>query len=530
MLTSTGGHTMTPTLSPNHTAQPMSNVETGQPILVQGYSTWTPDRIADWVLADKDISEIDGDFVLAMNRSGQDLLVSSFLAAMPYYYAVGKGGTLVHGDNVFEVARRAQIPWKWNERTALSLALYGHSLNEDTLCEGVWRILPAVKVQIRDGRRVLEHLKVRPFVWDGPGEEEGAFARLQRAFDGCLAQEQAVHLSLSAGYDSRLLLALCLDRGITPQVSVMGYADSTDVLVAQDLCKAVGLPLEVMELDADDYLRLGGQIANATSGVKTAINWHTYLYSQSKDFSEGIHLVGSNGEFARTFFFDKPALNPVTAVSPALGMNVYWFARLTRRRAKFSSRNPLLARSPLGPVDLSAQAHLSGHWSAKRTLPALDAFYAEQRVRHFIGAGLACYRTTGRPRSPFLDALWMRAVAATPRPVRQQSRFHANSTKALVPVLAGFKYNQLSNGRSGSAYHPFAALSRRPDVTDLLIESPHLNTWATRAERMAVLQDAQCNQDEERNLWLTLHFAGEALASATAVSASQPSQGAQQVG
>jgi hypothetical protein len=192
-------------------------------------------------------------------------------------------------------------------------------------------------------------------------------------------------------------------------------------------------------------------------------------------------------------------------------MKFYWAARLAKRYYKFSANNPLIRNSARGPIDLAFRAKVSEYWGATRFLPALDSFYAEQRVRHFIGGGLACYSAHGSPRSPFLDANWVRTAAELSRRHKQGNHFHSSSTAALYPRISHFNYNRLPDNSKGGSYSPFSELVKSSVVTELLIESKYLNQWTSRHDRIKILQDPNCNQEEERNFWMTLHFAGEVV-------------------
>lgn len=487
----------------------MGLTSTRENAFVHGYSPLDPEDLLEAIESGEDISKLSGDFVVVNPKKGY--AISSFLSALPYYYAVGLTGQLVFGANVFDVAKRAGLTWRWNERTIRSLGLYGHSINNDTLCDGVFRIPPASRVSTINGKVSIEALKVRQFSWDITDSTDNALVELKKAFDVCINDSDEVHLSLSSGYDSRLLLALCLSNSIAPKVSVMGNSDSTDVVIAKQICESVGIPLEVIKLDQNDYIKLGNKISKDTSGVKTACNWHTYIYGLGKDFSNGVHLVGSNGEFARSFFFDVRKLDFVSKRSPSLMMNLYWAARLAKRYYKFSAANPLIRKGVRAPIDLAFQAKLREHWGATQFLPALDAFYAEQRVRHFIGGGLACYSTHGSPRSPFLDANWIRAAAELARRHKQGNHFHSSSTAALYPRISQFNYNRLPDNTKGASYSPFSEVVKSSVLTELLIESKYLDRWTSRLDRIKILQDPNCNQEEERNFWMTLHFAGEVV-------------------
>lgn len=485
--------------------------------VMHGYSTLSAAEILKSVQAGDGIDTLPGDFVVCGGDEADRYLVSSFLSARPYYYAVTKQGRLVHGSNVYDVARDAGLSWAWNTRAIESLALFGHTVAADTLCHGVHRVPPASRVSVKNGRAVIDPLPARPFEWNRSDDIRPAYDCLVQVFNECVQGADKVKISLSAGYDSRLLFGLALHRGIKPHLSVMGFDDSTDVVVARNLANAVGLTLDVFQLKGDDYLSSGLEIAKATSGVKTAVNWHTYLYS-SKTREAGVpHLVGSNGEFARTFFFDYEKLVGVASHMPAGAVSLYWAARCARRAAKFSRANPFVAHRMATVRNVVRASAIEKRWGASDFLSGLDTFYAAQRVRHFIGGGLACYAAFGEPRSPFLDARWLRAIAFLGRRWKVGSAYHVEATRLLKPLLAEQPYNRLPQGGQGSSYHPFSALSKSDRLMELLVESPHLDQWASRQQRLVCLNDSACNQEEERNLWLTLHFAALAQAEESSV-------------
>lgn len=235
-------------------------------------------------------------------------------------------------------------------------------------------------------------------------------------------------------------------EALGPQLSVMGFDDSTDVVIARRLADGAGLPLDVFQLDGEDCLREGVAIAKATSGVKTAVNWNTYLYS-SKTGGAGVpHLVGSNGEFARTFFFDHQKMARPVAMLGSSAVPLYWAARCLRRAAKFSRFNPLLSGRLNVARRVLAAAPIDARWGAPNFLTGLDTFYSGQRVRHFIGGGLACYAAFGEPRSPFLDGRWLREVAALGRHWKMGGAYHVESTRRLQSWLIDHPYNQLPGG------------------------------------------------------------------------------------
>jgi hypothetical protein len=140
-------------------------------------------------------------------------------------------------------------------------------------------------------------------------------------------------------------------------------------------------------------------------------------------------------------------------------------------------------------------------------LACLDAFYATERVHHFIGSGLACYAQFGQPRSPFLDETWVKSIAMLRRHWKEENRYHLAAIGKLGPRLLDMPFNRDPDGGPMVTYSPFAALSRTPEVKDLLIDSPHLDFLIGRRERVRALHDRGADETALISLLLTMHFA-----------------------
>jgi asparagine synthase (glutamine-hydrolysing) len=493
-------------------------------VVLHGYSPWAPERILRAVDAGTRIFDLPGDFTMVASgsRRGKAYLkiVTSILAARPYYMAAPANGDLVHGSSVFDVVARARLPWRWNRRAISFLALLGHPVGEDTLHLDVRRVPAASVLTFEDGTLRIDSQEGDWNELAPPDARatdartttmEGAVAALVEVFSE-LAVPDAV-LSLSAGFDSRLLLALALGRGHRPLALTMGFDDSTDVRVARQLAAHSGLEHRVVELDPEDYLAHTRDIVSCTSGTKTAAHWHTDLYVRKAGLPKtAVHYVGSNGEFARSFFFDwgVPA-RLLGAASPAV-IGPYWAARLARRALRFSG--DILA---LGPGVLACARHLAGLSSSPTLGASLDRFYATQRVRHFIGNGLALYAQHCAPRSPFLDARWIRAVSELARADRLGSNYHRFAIANLRPDLLGFSVagGEVMARRAQPFYYlkrprvvgygAFDKVLANPRVAETIVEAEALDDLLPRAARVA----AVASGDETVELLYTLAVAAE---------------------
>ena len=72
------------------------------------------------------------------------------------------------------------------------------------------------------------------------------------------------------------------------------------------------------------------------------------------------------------------------------------------------------------------------------TLRQLDHFYLEERVRHFIGNGLALYGLSAAWRTPFLSVPWIAEAEKVPRSWKLGNNWHRHAIARLLPELLDF--------------------------------------------------------------------------------------------
>jgi asparagine synthase (glutamine-hydrolysing) len=503
-------------------------------LVLHGHSPATAEELHARAGRGEPVSRLPGDFVLA----SKDRIVTSVLSALPYYYWVAPDGQrLCHGASVFDVVRAARLPWTWNRRALHCLVRLGHTAGDDTLHAEVKRVPPASVLELARGR--LE-IRTDPFWRDlftgAPSSEEQVLRVTQEVFDEL--PREAPFLSLTAGLDSRLLLALFLSRGVKPQAGTMGWPESTDVRVAEAIARRFGLEHRRVEIRPEDYARFGKTIVRLTSGSKLARHWHTYIYARRAALPHGAtHFVGSNGEFARSYLCDLGIVSRLLD-----GMPRPLARRLAARIA--GGRGPALPGDGDGGDSLLTAAglgavgpHLEGLWDGRLSLlDGLDALYARERVRHMIGNGLALYFANSRAVSPFLDSRWIAAVARLPRGAKLDSALHRRMILRLCPVLGDFPVATDAHPMRdhGWALRPYWARRRPPGVPyarveatlvleetrALLIESPHLRSWFGAGWLEAVVPCSTALAD----VLLTLHFVGEVLAEDRAAPSAPPPQ------
>lgn len=488
-----------------------------------GYSPWMPERILDEAGRGRPLSEMPGDFVVVGESAEATIVVSSAVAARPYFYTE-RGGRLFHGPEVFDIVREADLPWRWNERALRSLAWLGHTVGEDSLHLDVRRIPPASILRYERGRLSMAR---RPFwetVFDGPELPlEDGVRVFNEVIDEAMGERPLI--SLSGGFDSRAILARVLRRGVRPKLVTMGREESTDRVVATAIARDHELEHHTIELRADDYLAHAREITRICSGTKTAGNWHTYLYNRkAAELGASPHIGGSNGEIARSFYLDKGMLARLTEALPANAVLAYFAARVERRRRRFALDLPFLGRATASDGLAFAKELSDELASAPNFNAALDTFYATQRVRHFIGNGIALCDAFVPSVSPFLDARWMSVVARLPRRDKLGSRLHRRIVATNTPSLLRYPVHAEAamaeepprlywlKRANEVGFGAFGDVLRLASTRELLLDGSFLDALCPRPLRERALEEGHSDIIE---LLLTLHFAAEAAVSTT---------------
>jgi hypothetical protein len=373
--------------------------------------------------------------------------ISDVVSPFPVYALISDTEQKTVDDSVFRLWESTpSLDWKWNESAILSMALLGHTAKEDTLHADIRR-LPA-----NDHGAGIPNLEnYQREVSDGVETALNILIdSIRRAIEG---ETEAPVISLSAGYDSRLLLAICLNLGIEPIAQTIDAPDSVDFQMARHMAKSLSLEFVPVPISSEQYLEHGCEISRETSGVKTFADWHTWLYGHNSSLRGRLHLVGSNGELARNFYFDpyNRIGNYVASKLPSSAAASFLRLKSSVRLRKYRVlRKYLLPRIPrlYAPTRIPDSAIMS---SANGMFSGLERFYTLERVRHFIGAGLVCYARFGRPFSPFLHPGWIYYVSRLPWQQKSQSWFHRHAIDRLNPFLASLPFNPSSfNGASGS--------------------------------------------------------------------------------
>ena len=495
----------------------MSSQPLPRRIELLGHSPWTPERILSEIEAGLPPAEAPGCFTLVAEDGASVTIATSAMSALLYcYHLSADRQRLAHGRTVFDVVRRAALPWRWSRSGLRAFMLIDQTLGEETLHDEIRHVPPGALLRFRPGSFSCRGGPgpASLFQRAAPPAAQQAAETLRAAVDD--AAGGPAFVALTAGHDSRMVLAALLAAGHRPVTVTIGPAACEDRRVAESIARDLGLEHRAVEMTPDLYLTHARSAVRLTGGGKGPAHWHMHLLCQEAEIPPGaLHYLGINGEFARTNYFDKGLLALLADRQPFDLARGFLRAKVAARR----HRAPWMAAPWCRPIlegALPFHEELLGRTQGARgLLDRLDLLYLSERARIFGGGDLAFAAARSRAAAPLLDVRWLRVAAALPRRMKLGGRIQREVVARLCPALLDYPIGPGPSLRDrpqrlywlrakpGTTYKAFAGLPARTDLREMLAESSGLDLFLDRRERITALATGNPWLFE---LLLTLHF------------------------
>lgn len=423
---------------------------------------------------------MDGYFAAVLEDGPSTTIYVSPDGVTQIFYAVSNG-SFYWGTNVSQVLRASGLSWQWNYDALGDVSVFGHLLGKETLQVGISRVLAGELVKW-DGKSLTSTVIPPPQLTHIHGPQ-AAVDLLMTSVRNHSHPDDVI--SMSAGFDSRLILAAHLASGLKPRLLVMGPAEATDVSIAYAIAKRFDLEIQQVVLTGNWMLQDRLAISRETSGTKTIENWHTYEYVAASGHTGGI-WIGSNGEFARTFFVDRGAAFLAVNAMGRAGIDKFWNAKLSRTSIP-SELTPHLNQQFAENLSSPDRKRRLDALFPQRSLGQLnDALYLE-RVRQFISNGLRLVSMHALPKTPFLDSQWIAVIRSLPRRNKLANWWHRYAIGKLMPSLLDFPFDAtgvpmgknpgirywlgLSAHSANVPYFDYAAFFKEPRFRDAISQA-----------------------------------------------------------
>lgn len=420
------------------------------------------------------VQKLDGSFAAAIwdGRHQQLHLVSDRFGMKPLYYSA-RPGRLSFGTKIGPLLHQAGVSGRLSETGVAQFFRFRQFLGEDTLYEDI-QLVPASSCLTCDvaagSIRISRYWDLRR-AFDGapaPSEAaalEGIEAAFRRSMKRCLSDAGPLGLSLSAGLDSRTILAFV--PGHMPLSCVtLGSPGSMDCRLAGRLAGTFGRPHHACVLDnrfRSEYEAQFRRMVELTDGqyVSTAI----VMPSLAVYRSLGVNtlLRGHGGELmhmdkAYGYSLADPCAGPEgKALAPWLCQRLGGALPETEARA--------LLRPPYREtVGAASQASLDAACEeAAEVGPAsrsISYLFIRQFLRRATALSMAKFGSVAETRLPFVDREVIAALMAAPPGLRFgdaiQTWLLRREAPALLdvpnsntgaPLGAGALRRQLCHGR-----------------------------------------------------------------------------------
>lgn len=493
-----------------------------------GYSPWDASRIVQGLAENLAPSEFPGDFTFVVEgRDTNDepctVMLTSAMSSFQYFYMVD-GDRFYHGPNIFTILRESGQPWKWNIRALNSLALMDYVIDGDSLHRDIRRAEAACLYHWgkRGLRTTVDPFPKAIFAQPLARDSEPSHTALHAIMDEICAR-WPLCLSLSSGFDTRMMLAACLAHGAKPLAGTIGPPEATDVKIASAIARCFGLEHRIVEAQVADYFDVADEVLTLTSGTKTTAHWHTYIFAKKVAFPrDRLHITGANTGISRLVFLDKGIVARAADCVPLPLIRTFFYIKYGPWRKLPGLRaNTFLRESDEFPLSAVAGNCARVCKDVPGFLNQIDYFFVFQRERNFIGNGMTLYNAQSPTAAPCADARFLRSVAAMPRWYKLNVRFHREVIQRCVPELLDFPCDETGiplgaierpfywrYKRKSVEYSPIRQFLNHPDVQEILHRSAHLDMFVTQSDREHLIRT---QNSQALHFLVTMHFLVEKL-------------------
>lgn len=388
---------------------------------------------------------LDGQFSAAhLNLDAESVeLRLDALAMVPVYYAHQDGGVLV-SNSVRLIASLLALDSPDPLGVSSFLGL-GWAASDRVLTQGI-RLLAGGSSHLIDRHGTIQ--TSREF---GPSTILGSTAERRGTSD--LAEHlteltrRAVHdidpvgCAITAGRDSRLLMALLLAAGEDALYFTGGQPESIDVIVAREIVRLVGVEHEVVTRDPSssslDWTEAAARFVRQTDGLSCLLQLHDYQDARDAVSPLGVKLGGVGGEIGR------PGVGPLTAIAT----NVPILRRspaLQRKLLSMKVRNDsgLMTADTIREVnrylDRFTDARLEEGWPAAQLQ---EVFYTFERVGRWGATGTRRVSATDDGFSPLCLRSFIEYCFSMKASERYVEAPHHRLLAELSPTLLHHRYD-----------------------------------------------------------------------------------------
>jgi hypothetical protein len=386
----------------------------------------------------RELRRMGGEYTVVFTLGNEVGIITSPIGAMQYFYYYD-GRSFYHGEEVLDIMKKAGVGWEWDYESLGDLCDLENLTEKRTLHKRIKRVPPFSVLLYRDDLIIFERDLISTFKERVASPTEAVRILNDETYKWV---SKFPFISLSGGFDSRVILSSMLKNDIFPSVVTVGEEESTDVKVARSITREYGLEHRVVQLTLDDLIDNGEKIAKITNGSKPTCHWNTYLYPKKAGIPKNESFyVGTLGEFARNYYFDKGIFALLLDGIPDLIGCKFWEKKILRHRTFRISELEMLSSSLKEQLDSNGvfnRAKRNSMLGKGGFLEGGARYYLEQRVPNFYANGIRMYNSWGDWRSPFHNVNWLEVIWNIDQRWKLGSNWHRLAIQRNWPGLMNF--------------------------------------------------------------------------------------------
>lgn len=387
---------------------------------------------------ERELLNMKGEYTIVFEQGKRIGIITSYIGAIQYFYYYD-GVNFAHGASVLDIICELNLAWEWDWESVGDLCEQENLTENRTLHKSV-RKVPAGTLLLFDNRLWIESIRFLDTVKEVPGNPLDAINILNEETIRWIGKDPV--LSLSGGFDSRVILSSLLKQGVYPRVLTVGNEGNSDIEVAKLIANEFSLEHLTVNLGLDDLIENGERISLVTNGTKPACHWNTFLYPKKAGMSKNhSFFVGTLGEFARSYYFDKGFLSLLSEGFSKYSRERFWQMKLKRHRT-FKDKELLRTcdgiRDQINSTGIIRRARRNAELSKDGFTSGGSRYYLEQRVPHFYANGIAMYNESTSWRSPFHNIEWLKIIWCLAEQWKLGSNWHRLAISKNFPKLLDF--------------------------------------------------------------------------------------------
>jgi hypothetical protein len=249
-----------------------------------------------------------------------------------------------------------------------------------------------------------------------------------------------VKCAVTAGRDSRTVLALCLAAGVRPRTGTIGPPDDVDVIIGRQVAEYAGLPHRINQpLDApqlEDLPSIIPTFISITDGLASLSQLQDIHDHYDERDRVGVLVWGMGGEIARA------GVGPITkfaANGPLLKRSAEFQARLLRAKLRDPAGilKPAAAAESHDYIDRFVAERVAEGWDPAQIG---EVFYTFERIGRWASAGFRRATSHDDLYSPFCTHAFVNYAFRMSSGERYAEEAHRRILTALDPGLRDLPY------------------------------------------------------------------------------------------